>query len=192
MERIVVFTAERKEELADAFIAWYNAQPKKKEAMTMIGKTPNQADTYRRRIRYVPPDAMRLLYLETGDRRFLMSKNEKTQYLRLNKSCVLPSFSDWPDSDDSFNQSQAPPPITTDLSVDDIRKHVEWVARQVEILANLPSGDHAREEARSKLIRPTTELFIALFALDLRFPEDFKKILDNMRLVGQVLGHERR
>lgn len=187
-----IFTDERKQELRDAFVAWYLRQPNKKEAMTGIGKTPNQADTYRRGIRYAPPDAMPTLFKETGDTRFLMSVNEKARYRRLRPNCVLPNSPDWPDSDDSFNQSQAPPPITTDMGVDDIHKHVELVVRHVEILANLPSGDSKREEARGKLVKPATTLFNALFKLDLQFPEDFKDILDKLKLAGQILGRERR
>lgn len=218
--------------------------------------------------RPIPPPMLEKLYIETQDRRFLLTKAEKNYYLESGRSPVPSDQTWWPDLPqeeadkgvanvvvpeeflpvrsekpsaekvvetiiETHDEPQRAPstevalvmgmleliikqmsqspslqsaiksaetfdtvsaslakqlgltttPMIAELTIAEL---MTKLAHELQMLADLPSGDRKREKARASLATPAMKLFRAAQVLKLQFPEAFQDLLLQLNFATQI------
>lgn len=208
-----ILQPEREAVIRAAFTKWYTEQPKKKDAMELLGRSSTQGPTWTAGFRAIPVDAVIKLWTITQDKAFLWTAKEKEHYQRAYKKrndlSQVPT-KDWPDLDDSSEpvtvenpvptkQEHAPPRQTTiEMSsrpiikpadaIDQLRNDIEDMCRRLEEFEKLPSNSNARNKARKRLVLPAMRLFNIMTMLEIKFPEDFNDLRQQLEFASNLIG----
>ncbi|MBP9731922.1 MAG: hypothetical protein KBD29_00470 [Candidatus Magasanikbacteria bacterium] len=172
---------ERKQEIREAFLTWYEKQEDKTGAMHRITADPDKVYYFRRGTLIPQPMHLYHLYEETGDDAFLFTKEEKDRTLRSNwRIKEIPSREEWPDRDDITRKSNL------EKEMQRLRREIRAVTKSIQAFGRLSEDDPKRDQARSRLIGPTMELFQELHRLNLKFPSAFEDLLKQMAFASKL------
>lgn len=102
-QRITCLTVERREEVREAFVHWYEGLKHKLEGMSALGITNKSVrgcvSAFKSGRRTPTPSALAVLWKLTADKRFLFTAQEKNLKLAQGKVQELPSQEEWPDKE---------------------------------------------------------------------------------------------
>ncbi len=181
-----ILSEERNEQVMAAVEEWFLALPGvKTRACEALGFKISIVHGWRTGLRSPPPSAMKILYKETQDKRFLLTAEEKEKYSRGNKSEV-PNEDGWPNLPEGevVYLPAGSKVVTRDnpeekvIVVELMRKLVNEINR----ISKLPAGNPEREKARRELVGPAMRLFTATTMLDIEFPEAFEDLRRQLEL----------
>jgi len=111
---VACLTAERGEEIREAFIKWYETLEHKTNGMLALGIKPGSIGGYlsafRSGQRVPPPWILSALWKQTQDERFLFTREEKENKLAQGRVKELPDPSEWPNKGEVSSSEEASVP----------------------------------------------------------------------------------